>query len=172
MRVLSAADLRDGVFDFGPPRLAGERVSSDRYGVEAGEVFFKTRGSAFEAAILPTIEEPMVFAAPLVRLKLRTAELDAGYLVWFLNSAPVQQQLQAAARGTVIRSVGPTELRQLEIPLPPLADQRNIAEVDALRRREAKLLNRLIGLRKNGLDHAIHDQLSPTPHKRLQQEHQ
>jgi hypothetical protein len=172
VRILSAADLVDGSFDFGPPRRAGEKVSPDRYGVEPGEIFFKTRGAAFEAATLPMIDEPMVFAAPLVRLKFQTSDLDGGYLVWLLNSAPVQQQLQVAARGTAVRSIGPIELRQLKIPIPPLDLQRRIAEADALRRREAHLMSRLIHLRKDGFDQAVHNHLSPSPNNRLQQEQQ
>ena len=168
-RVLTAAELRGGMFDFGPSRRVGNSVSLNRYGVEAGEVFFKSRGSGFEAARLPELTEPMVFAAPLVRLRHDSSKLQADYLVWFLNSGPVQTQLETVARGTVIQSVGPTELRQLSIPLPPLQVQQSIAELEGMRRREAALMARLEAARKAVLDSSVFAKLSagePQPLKK------
>lgn len=165
MRVLSAADLRGGAFEFGPPRRVGDNVSTIRYGVQPGDVFFKSRGAAFEAARLAEAVEPMVFAAPLVRLKVDPSKLLPDYLVWFLNSEPVQRQLEAAARGSVVQSVGPTELRQLSIPLPPIATQQIIANLEELRRREAVLMTRLQALRKTVLDAGVFAKFgAATPH--------
>lgn len=68
-------------------------------------------------------------------------ELDTRFLLWFFlaNSS----RIEAMGKGATVKGVTLDQLRSLEIPLPPLAEQRRIAAIldkaDALRakRREA-----------------------------------
>jgi len=71
------------------------------------------------------------------------ALLDAGYLAWFLRRPEVTAWAAGRAAGANLPRLSPTELVKLLVPLPPLEEQRRIAEIldrtDVLRtkRREA-----------------------------------
>jgi hypothetical protein len=116
----------------------------DRYWAKPGDVLFRSRGDRNTATPLPaTLDEPAVAVMPLVILRPHNSQADAGYLAWFINQAPTQRYFDSCARGTSMRMIPVGCLADLEVPLPSLAVQRTIAEIDDLARRERALAHRL-----------------------------
>jgi type I restriction enzyme S subunit len=64
-------------------------------------------------------------------------DLDRGYLAWLLLSPQMVAQASSRATGANLPRLSPNALAELKIPLPPLPEQRRIAEIldkaDALR---------------------------------------
>lgn len=69
-----------------------------------------------------------VFYTGLIRFRPHDERLHGGYLKAFLGSEPFARQVEAAAVGGGIKHFGPTHLKQMEIPIPPMAEQMLIAE--------------------------------------------
>ena len=69
-----------------------------------------------------------VFYTGLIRLRPSNERLNLGYLKAFLGSPYFARQAESAAVGGGIKHFGPTHLKQMEIPIPPLAEQQCIAD--------------------------------------------
>jgi type I restriction enzyme S subunit len=69
-----------------------------------------------------------VFYTGLIRFRPHDERLHDGYLKAFLGSEPFARQVEAAAVGGGIKHFGPTHLKQMEISIPPMAEQMLIAE--------------------------------------------
>jgi restriction endonuclease S subunit len=68
-----------------------------------------------------------VFASYLIRLRADTAQADPDYLAWVLNSPIGRQQIDAMSRQIIGQAnINTEEIRSLEIPLPPIDEQRKI----------------------------------------------
>lgn len=116
----------------------------DRYWARQGDVLFRSRGDRNTATALTSwFKEPAVVVMPLVILRPKRELADPEYLAWFINQAPAQKYFDGCARGTGMRMIPVGCLSELEVPLPELAVQRSIAEVDGLARREFNLATRL-----------------------------
>lgn len=68
-------------------------------------------------------KDDFVFASYLIRLRVNPAKADSDYLVWFLNSPLGRQQVNATSRQIMQNNINSEELRNLQIPLPPLSVQ-------------------------------------------------
>src|ERR1051326_6307970 len=91
-----------------------------------------------------------IHATP-VRFRGDARKIDHGFLTHFLNSPNAMGLIDREAKGTTRQRVNLSNFRRLPVPLPPLLEQRRIAEVldrsEALRaKRRAALaqLDRLI----------------------------
>lgn len=74
-----------------------------------------------------------VFVADLMRLRLRTEKVSKRFLLLVINSQVVQSQFKQITKGTTRPRVNLTIVRSLEIPLPPLAEQKRIvAKIEEL----------------------------------------
>lgn len=54
--------------------------------------------------------------------------INGGYLLYALNSDPVQYQIHARASGMTILGLRKSDMVKIQIPLPPLAEQHRITE--------------------------------------------
>ena len=116
-----------------------------RLQLEPGDLLFRARGTTTQAIFVESVQQPCIFAAPLVRIRVsKPQELDTHYLHWVLNTPQVQRDINAEARGSMIRMVSIQSLRGLQIPVPPIGVQRDIAEVARLLREERALSDALI----------------------------
>jgi type I restriction enzyme S subunit len=64
-----------------------------------------------------------------VALRGKRGLLDNWYLKYLLQSVLVQDQLKSRATGTTVLGIRQSELRKINLALPPLAEQHTIAEV-------------------------------------------
>ena len=103
------------------------------------------------ACIVPEGFGPGRIVADVVRFRGDPNRVDHSYVSRYLNSPYARSQLASATTGTTRQRVNLTKLKHIEIPLPPLAEQKRIAAIldaaDALRtkRRESlALLDKLV----------------------------
>ncbi|MDP2820017.1 MAG: restriction endonuclease subunit S [Polaromonas sp.] len=116
-----------------------------RLRLEAGDLLFRPRGVSTQAIYVESVVQPCIFAAPLVRIRIKNPKQTYGwYLHWLLNCPAVQRDINAQARGSMIRMVSMESLRNLQIPIPPIRVQREIAEVARLLREERALSEALM----------------------------
>ena len=125
-------------------RLARIRPDFDSspYLLEKTDVLFLARGGrnwARTAAHAAGMITPGNFY--ILRPDLHRA--DPGYLAWWLNSLAARRQLGTVQQGSKVRFVPLSEFRALTLPLPPLAVQQRIAELQNLSTHEYATMTRL-----------------------------
>ncbi|WP_298936873.1 restriction endonuclease subunit S [uncultured Ruegeria sp.] len=140
-----AVQLRDlqGEDDFDPAEASQYALgpSFERYWAGAGDVLFRSRGERNTAvSVAPDSKGAAVAILPLIVLRPDPSLADGRYIAWYINQRPAQLHFDKYARGTRLRMIPKGCLDSLEVPLPDLATQQRIVEVDALAKREDALM--------------------------------
>lgn len=111
--------------------------------LQTGDILFAARGHRNTAVHLGRIPIPTVCAPHFFHIRVKdAASLRPDYLAWYINQAPAQHYLASAAEGTMVRSIRRAVLEALPIPLPPVARQATIVELETRIRQEQQLLQR------------------------------
>ncbi len=122
---LVISNVSDGSLDFSNTRfvpadyfksLSPERVA------EKGDILFTVTGS-YGIPVKVDCDASFCFQRHMALLKLM---LDWDYLFYALKSPVIKNQCDATATGTAQKTVGLNSLRNMVIPLPPLAEQKRI----------------------------------------------
>ena len=107
------------------------------------EILFLAKGIrnfAFRPGPLPL----PTLAASYFYVLTPSPDISPDYLVWFLNHPCTALAFERIAGvGARMPVVKKSDLADMDVPLPPPADQRKIVELHALMLREARLLDRL-----------------------------
>lgn len=128
-----------------------------RYLLQAGDVLFLTKGFRNFAWTVPPDMPNLVPAGMFLILRPITPQIHSDYLTWYLNSSYAQAYLRSnASQGSNIPFIKKSDLELIPIPLPALSIQTAIAELEALRRQEARLLHKLTALRQHCLSVVSH----------------
>lgn len=126
---------------FGHPRLRAIPMrrleltdgENRRFGLHANDLLFARRSLVAEGAgkcsIVLDIDEPTVFESSIIRAR-PNPEVAHPLFLYYLWSSPVGVHLLRTIRRQVaVSGITGKDLEQLEIPLPPPAEQREIARV-------------------------------------------
>ena len=135
------------VFRSSPQRMSvGVFLAASRRRFVTEETYQKwmTRGFPKQGDVLFTTEAPLAMAAlvnngerfalaqRIICLSPNAELAIGGYLFRALLSARVQEAIQSAATGATVLGIKASSLKEIEIPVPPLDEQRQIvAELDA-----------------------------------------
>ena len=92
------------------------------------DILITTEAPLGEVAQLRTTEK-IALAQRVILLRGNPQVIDQQYYFQALKSSFVQAGLQMRSTGTTVAGIKQSELRQVEIPLPSLPDQRKIAAV-------------------------------------------
>jgi type I restriction enzyme S subunit len=147
--VLSAQNVKDGALDYGTDRYttAGEyEAFKKRLPLELGDVLLTIVGTIGRAAVLEDVR-PLVFQRSVAVIRPRKDLLSPRFLYHVSQSETFQAQLARASNQSSQAGVYLGKLKKLRIPLPPLPEQRRIAEIldkaDALRAKRRAALAQL-----------------------------
>ncbi len=106
-------------------------------------VFARTGATTGKSFLIRSLPKPSVFASYLIRVR-PDASVDSGYLSHFFKSPIYWNQITNMANGAAQPGVNSSKLKELEIPLPPLAEQKRIAAIldkaDAIRRKRQQAI--------------------------------
>lgn len=108
------------------PEKVGQKWAHFR--LELNDLIISTSATFGLTSIVTELAVGAVFYTGLIRFRPSNERLTLGYLKVFLGSPHFEQQAASAAVGGGIKHFGPTHLKQMEIPIPPLAEQRFIAD--------------------------------------------
>lgn len=146
--VLQLRDVSAGADVAVPEPLRYDLPAAERFQVVDGDLIFRSRGEPNTAAVVRSaLAEPVVVIAPLMILRPDRRKLLPDFLAWSLNRPETQRTLSSEAQGTSLRMISVATLENLQIAVPDLATQKQIVEIDALGRREARLLQQLAASR-------------------------
>ena len=131
-------DSTEGVSASGTIVLRSEDGKYEKHLLQDGDLLFQARGSRHPVAVVEGGVRGIA-ATGLLVLKPDHRRVISSYLAWWLNHPQSQAKLIGVARGTYIPFISKGELDAFLVPLPALAVQAQIVEVDRLQRLERKL---------------------------------
>ena len=136
---LTVKDMTAGSLDFaGCSFITDTDFQAAKSGNSApvkGDVLFSKDGTVGKVHVVST-DQPFAVLSSIAILR-PSRDVDAGYLAHALRSPSVVAEAVRNKTGSAIRRIVLADLKRLKIPLPPLAEQRRIADIldraDALR---------------------------------------
>ena len=96
--------------------------------VRPGDIVFSLRGNIGELSIVPATLPEANLTQGTARISVN-GEVINEFVVSALKSPMLQSRIATVSKGSTFREISLEELRKLEIPLPPLPEQRKIAEI-------------------------------------------
>ena len=100
------------------------------FAVEDGDIVVASSGSYGKVGRIYRRHLPLMMNTSVIRFHpLSPESLDPNYLFAFLRSNLFHNQVESLVTGSVQKNFGPSHLKIMEIPVPPLPTQRNIAAV-------------------------------------------
>jgi type I restriction enzyme, S subunit len=129
-KMLRITDIQDGNVNWNAvPYCECGNDDIPKYLLEAGDILFARTGSVGKAFLVSSVPEPSIFASYLIRVRVDRTRLDPHFAFLFMQSAAYWSQIASQTHGAVQPNVNATQLRSLLLPLPPLAEQREIARM-------------------------------------------
>ena len=126
----------------------------EQYHLSEDDILLPSRGRHSYAVVVKP-KDKTIAAGQFYIIRTENDQLLPGYLCWFLNTRKAQKHLQRYLRGTRMPILSKDGLKDLEIPLPPLEQQKTISELYRLSREEESLSNRLQELRTEWLESSV-----------------
>jgi type I restriction enzyme, S subunit len=127
--LITAKVIKDGRIETPDEFIAPEDYDGwMRRGIpRAGDVLLTMEAPLGEVAQLD--DRKVALAQRLVALRGKDGLLDNWFLKYLLQSNLIQEQLKSRASGTTVLGIKQSELRKINLMLPPLSEQRAIAQV-------------------------------------------
>ena len=104
-----------------------------RLNVEVGDLLFARRSLVAEGAgkcsVVLEVNEPTAFESSLIRARPDPIKADSLFLYYYFNSPHGLHALDSIRRQVAVAGITGSDLAQLDIPLPPLPEQRAIAHI-------------------------------------------
>ena len=115
-----------------------------RYSLTQGDIVFaRTGATTGKSFLIKKCPEKSVFTSYLIRVR-PSPQLIPEYLSYFFQTPNYWRQISLSSTGTAQAGVNSTKLKELEIPLPPIAEQKRIAAIldkaDAIRRKRQEAI--------------------------------
>ena len=111
--------------------------------VKGDIVFARTGATTGKSYLISDLDEDTVFASYLIRVR-PNKDIFSPYLAHFFKSPIYWHQIGSMSSGATLPGVNASKLGQLEIPLPPLDEQKRIAAIldkaDAIRRKRQQAI--------------------------------
>ena len=144
-RFLRITDLQDDSVNWNtvPSCECSEKELECNLLEEGDIVFARTGATTGKSYLIRNLLKPTVFASYLIRVK-PSDKVDSLFLSYFFKSPNYWLQINNMANGAAQPGVNSTKLKELKIPLPPLAEQKRIAAIidkaDAIRRKRQQAI--------------------------------
>lgn len=122
--------------------------SPENYLVQKGDVLFISRGVRNCAAVIESVPERTIASATFYILRAHST-IDPSYLAWCLNQPPIQAQIGQIRTGAGTPIVQRHVLGDIQIPVPPLKEQKRIVELGTLLAAELDLRKKLVDVTEN-----------------------
>lgn len=149
--LLGIKDFDDDLNLIEPSAVVERNQVKDKYVIQKDHILFSTR-LVFKAFRLPESKQTYVASNSFILIKPNTESVLPGYLRWFLNHSNTQHRLKHFAQGSSrMLYIKQKKLGSLNIALPEMSVQKNIARMDDLVRKEQIVRQKLANKREKYL---------------------
>ena len=144
-QLILTRQLTDGIpyaFDPGHELRIVPHTHPDLYEVQAGDVLFMSRGDRNRAWVIERAYKPSIAPVSFYILRPRQG-LVGGYLAWYLNQQPAQAAIGKMRTGAGTPLIQREPFKALDVVVPAIDRQREVAALGVLLARERDLRQRL-----------------------------
>jgi len=121
------------LFNVKMKRVDIDSAEEQKFSLKAGDLLFARRSLVAEGAgkcsIVKEVEGATVFESSIIRARVDASKADSEYLYYTFSSVVGRNLLGTILRQTAVSGITGTDLVELEIPLPPVAEQKAIAHI-------------------------------------------
>ena len=156
VRVIQTKDLIDDQLNASDSltKINGFDFKSN-HTVKQGDILFRARGHSHTAALIPHDTPNTIVAAPLLHVRVKSEKVVPEYLLWWINQHTSQQYFSRLSEGTNVKKVNTAGLKELEVLLPPIQEQKKIAALMKLDKKEQQILTKLADLKANFMERIL-----------------
>ena len=126
IRLITAKNVRNGYIKLEPEEfisLEEHKERSTRGLINKGDIFITTEAPMGLVA-LNNFDEPIATAQRLITLQKVSKYQDSSFAAFQMQSSFFQKELQQKATGSTVKGIKASNLKQVLILIPPLAEQR------------------------------------------------
>lgn len=130
--IINVRCVQDGFIDMSNSKAANTEIATGKWAhfqIDEGDILFTISGTIGRSAIVKKDDLPLLMNTSVVRFRPTDPGLDRDFLHLFLQSDGFQKPLEKLSSGAAIRNVGPTHIKTMNIPIPPLEEQKRIVEI-------------------------------------------
>jgi type I restriction enzyme S subunit len=127
--VLAIGNVQWGYLDTRDLKCVSEEKAGQlsRYRVQPGDILFARMGTVGRSCVVPDFAKDWLISYHLIKIAVDRSACDPQFVFYALRGSPsVLEAIEEKTRGSTRAGVNSTILRELEFPLPPLAEQRRI----------------------------------------------
>jgi restriction endonuclease S subunit len=127
--VLNISNIEDGeiVWD-GMDTIDEEYRKVQRYALEEGDLVITCRGTVNKVAVVRELPKKVIASANIIVIRVTDQNVIGEYIKIFLESPVGTQLVKSFQRGTTVMNINPSDLGELELPLPDLEEQKKIVD--------------------------------------------
>jgi type I restriction enzyme, S subunit len=173
-RVIRLQNIGDGVFIDEKAHISRKHYESLKdHAVYPGDLVIRALGTpAPRACRIPDWLGPAIVKADCIRFKVAYQFVSSDYVLWALNSPPVQVLTEKVIHGIGRPRLNLTEIKSIAVPLPPLEEQLEIvrkvenrlAAAAQLSQKLDRQLERAVATRQSLIEEAFAGRLVPQDH--------
>lgn len=119
----------------------------DQYFTKKGDVLVRLN-KPFTSIYIDESDEGIIIPSYFIKLKIEDENFLAGYIAWYLNSERVKRTFLSIQSGTLVPSINQRIIREIDIPVKTMEQQKEILELFNLYISELKLVDKFIKERK------------------------
>lgn len=153
--VLSAQNVANGVLDYSSDRFTSEEefaAFNKRISIRRNDVLLTIVGTIGRAAVVVDVQRA-VFQRSVAIIRPKEKDLDSRYLFHITQSPAFIEQARRFTKQSTQAGIYLGSLKKLEIPLPPIDEQKRIAAIldkaDQLRQKRRQAIALLDGLNQS-----------------------
>ncbi|CAB1060518.1 hypothetical protein D1BOALGB6SA_5284 [Olavius sp. associated proteobacterium Delta 1] len=125
------------------------RQSGKDWFLEPGDILFMARGARNYSLLIDKVPDSVLAAACFFIIRVSNSDALPEYLWWYLNQSPVEEYLKRfSGRAVHMPVVRRAVLESIDISLPPIKVQKQVAEITTLMMKEQDLYKKLAEKRK------------------------
>ena len=125
---IRAGDVNDLLLDFDNSEKIKASGNFSRYTAEPGDILITRAGTVGRVALVPDYAVPLIIGSNVLRVNITDKKrILPEFLLAVLRSDYGQTQIGMFTGGSPIRAISVSGVRQIMIPLPPIAEQQKVA---------------------------------------------
>ena len=109
-------------------KLDEEERKVQNYILQEGDVLIPARGTAIRSAVFEHQSYPCIASSNVIIIRPDQRKLNSIYLKIFIDSPIGNSLISSLQQGMTVMNISYKDLKVLEIPFPPLAEQERIAK--------------------------------------------
>jgi type I restriction enzyme S subunit len=127
--VLAIGNVQWGHLDTSELKYVSDEKATQlsRYRVQPGDILFARMGTVGRSCVVPDFAENWLISYHIIRIAVDSSVCVPQFLFYALRGSPsVSQTVETRTRGSTRAGVNSKVLRELQFPLPPVAEQHRI----------------------------------------------